>query len=191
MNACCSHENMTDKEIVQSLIEKNDEVTRHFFFEKCRPLFLSVMRKVFSYEVDYDEFVNEFYLYLMDKDAYRLKQFEGRSTIYQWLKITAIRFFIAKRDNLIDMNPKLCLSEHSVGEERVDLEKVVMAKIDLDNLFELMPNKRYVQVIKRLVLDDAEPNVVAEELNTNVDNLYNIKKRALANLTKIALNEYR
>lgn len=191
MNACCSHENMTDKEIVQSLIEKNDEVTRHFFFEKCRPLFLSVMRKVFSYEVDYDEFVNEFYLYLMDKDAYRLKQFEGRSTIYQWLKITAIRFFIAKRDNLIDMTPKLCLSEHSVGEERVDLEKVVMAKIDLDNLFELMPNKRYVQVIKRLVLDDAEPNVVAEELNTNVDNLYNIKKRALANLTKIALNEYR
>lgn len=191
MNACCSHENMTDKEIVQSLIEKNDEVTRYFFFEKCRPLFLSVMRKVFSYEVDYDEFVNEFYLYLMDKDAYRLRQFEGRSTIYQWLKITAIRFFIAKRDNLIDMNPKLCLSEHSVGEERVDLEKVVMAKIDLDNLFELMPNKRYVQVIKRLVLDDAEPNVVAEELNTNVDNLYNIKKRALANLTKIALNEYR
>lgn len=191
MNACCSHENMTDKEIVQSLIEKNDEVTRHFFFEKCRPLFLSVMRKVFSYEVDYDEFVNEFYLYLMDKDAYRLKQFEGRSTIYQWLKITAIRFFIAKRDNLIDMNPKSCLSEHSVGEERVDWEKVVMAKIDLDNLFELMPNKRYVQVIKRLVLDDAEPNVVAGELNTNVDNLYNIKKRALANLTKIALNEYR
>ena len=191
MNACCSHENMTDKEIVQLLIEKNDVVTRHFFFEKCRPLFLSVMRKVFSYEVDYDEFVNEFYLYLMDKDAYRLRQFEGRSTIYQWLKITAMRFFIAKRDNLIDMNPKSCLSEHSVGEERVDLEKVVMAKIDLDNLFELMPNKRYVQVIKRLVLDDAEPNVVAEELNINVDNLYNIKKRALANLTKIALNEYR
>ena len=191
MNACCSHENMTDKEIVQLLIEKNDVVTRHFFFEKCRPLFLSVIRKVFSYEVDYDEFVNEFYLYLMDKDAYRLRQFEGRSTIYQWLKITAIRFFIAKRDNLIDMNPQSCLSEHSVGEERVDLEKVVMAKIDLDNLFELMPNKRYVQVIKRLVLDDAEPNVVAEELNTNVDNLYNIKKRALANLTKIALNEYR
>ena len=52
-----------------------------------------------------------------------------------------------------------------------------------------MSNKRYVYVIKRLVLEDADPKDVAFELNTNVDNLYNIKKRAIAALVKVALYE--
>jgi hypothetical protein len=39
------------------------------------------------------------------------------------------------------------------------------------------------------VLQEAEPKVVALELNTNVNNLYNIKKRAIAALTEVALNE--
>ena len=46
-------------------------------------------------------------------------------------------------------------------------------------------------MIKKLVLQDIEPNVVARELGTNVDNLYNIKKRAIAALTEIALKEVR
>lgn len=61
---------------------------------------------MFSYEVDYDEFVNEFYLYIMENDAYRLRQFQGRSSIYQWMKVVAIRYFIAKRDGMIDNESK-------------------------------------------------------------------------------------
>ena len=40
-----------------------------------------------------------------------------------------------------------------------------------------------------LVLEESEPKTVAEELCTNVDNLYNIKKRAVAALTAIALDD--
>jgi hypothetical protein len=69
----------------------------------------------------------------------------------------------------------------------VDTEKRVSAKIDIEHLFSLMSNKRYVQVIKRLVLDDAEPQVVADELQVSIDNLYNIKKRAIAAITDVAL----
>lgn len=64
---------MTDKEIIQKLIARDERVTQQFFFRDCRPLFLSIIRYVFSYEVDYDEFVSEFYLYLMDDDAYKLR----------------------------------------------------------------------------------------------------------------------
>ena len=88
---------MTTQIIIRKLIEKDERVTRHFFFEKCRPLFLGIIKHVFSYEVNYDEFVNELYLHIMENDAARLRQFEGKSSIYQWLKVVAIRFFIAKR----------------------------------------------------------------------------------------------
>ena len=180
---------MTEQQIIQALIARDERVTQQFFFKDCRPLFMSIMRHVFSYQVDYDEFVNEFYLYLMEDDAYRLKQFQGRSTIYQWLKVVAIRYFMAKRDGLIDMEPKDTLSDSVIQDEAVEEESAMTARMDVERLFALMSNKRYVYVIRRLVLQEAEPKVVAQELDTNVDNLYNIKKRAIAALTEIALKD--
>lgn len=180
---------MTNQQIIQALIARDERVTQQFFFGDCRSLFMSIMRHVFSYEVDYDEFVNEFYLYLMEDEAYRLKQFQGRSTIYQWLKVVAIRYFMTKRDGMIDMEPKSALSDSVMQEESVDEEGTIAAKMDVERLFALMPNKRYVYVIRRLVLQEAEPKTVARELGTNVDNLYNIKKRAMAALTEVALKE--
>ena len=180
---------MTDKQIIEALIARDERVTQQFFFGSCRPLFLSIIRYVFSYEVDYDEFVSEFYLYLMENDAYRLRQFQGRSSIYQWMKIIAIRYFVAKRDNLIDTNAKDTLLDSELRRESVDSERAMTAKMDIEHLFSLMPNRRYVYVLRRLVLQEAEPQEVARELQTNVDNLYNIKKRAMAALTEIALKE--
>ena len=180
---------MSEQQIIEALIARNERITQQFFFKDCRPLFLSVIRYVFSYDVDYNEFVNEFYLHLMENDAYRLKQFQGRSTIYQWMKIIAIRYFIAKRNSMIDMEPKETLISNAIQKESIESSNNISAKIDLENLFRLMQNKRYVYVIKRLVLDEAEPKTVADELRTNVDNLYNIKKRAITTLTEIALKE--
>lgn len=180
---------MTDQQIIEALIARDEQVTKQFFFGNCRPLFLSIIKYVFSYEVDYDEFVNEFYLYLMENDAYRLKQFQGRSSIYQWMKVVAIRYFIAKRDKMIDMQPKDSHFEKCARTITLADKPGFTEKMDLEFLFSRMPNRRYVYVIKRLVLQDAEPEEVALELGTNVDNLYNIKKRALAALTKVALNE--
>ena len=180
---------MTDQQIIEALIARDERVTEQFFFGNCRPLFLSIIRYVFSYEVDYDEFVNEFYLYLMENDAYRLRQFQGRSTIYQWMKVIAIRYFIAKRDRMIDEQSKDTLLGSAMQNDVVDSEKAMVARMDVERLFSLMPNRRYVYVIRRLVLQEAEPEVVAQELGTNVGNLYNIKKRAIAALTDIALKE--
>ena len=161
-------------------------MTEEFFFVRCRPLFLSIIRKVFDYEVEYDEFVNELYLYLMEDDAIKLRNFEYRSSVYQWLKVIAIRFFIKKRDYLIENSSKEPLYD---GQDIQPAEEVDnAAKDDLERLFSLMPNKRYVNVIRRLVIEDQEPEQLANEMGITVDNLYNIKRRAMAQLTKVALN---
>ena len=177
---------MTDREIVEALIARDEQVTQQFFFRDCRPLFLSIIHNLFSYEVDYDEFVSEFYLYLMERDAYRLRLFEGRSSIYQWLKITAIRYFIAKRNRMVSMESNQRDTQREVDgcEDRTE-----QTKMDMEQLFAEMPNRRYVYVIRRLCLHDADPRDVAAELNISVDNLYNIKKRAMASLSAVALKE--
>ena len=178
---------MTDKEIIQGLIARDDKVTKEFFFVECRPLFCKIISFVFSYEVDYDEFVNELYVYLMDNDAQKLRDFQYRSSLYMWLKILAIRFFIKKRGRMIDVNPER--TPYVEPELSSDEENEESAKADLERLFKQMPTERYVYVIKKLVIEDLEPNCLANEMGTTTGNLYNIKRRAIAQLTRVALND--
>ena len=180
---------MTDIEIKDALVAKDEKVTRQFFFEDCRPLLASIIRNVFSYQVDYDEFVNEFYLHLIENDAYRLRQFEGRSTIYQWLKVVAIRYFIARRDRIVENESDEPLIDKAAEMETVDTVRKTAARMDVEQLLDMIPNRRYEYVIRRLILQEADPKSVAQELCTNVDNLYNIKKRAIASLMEVALKD--
>lgn len=178
---------MTDKEIIQGLIARDNRVTKEFFFDKCRPLFYSIMTKVFDYEVEYDEMVNELYVYLMENDAIKLRNFEYRSSVYQWLKILAIRHFINKRGRMIE---DVSRETPYDGRHRMaDTEKNMTAEGDMERLFDNMPNKRYVYVVRRLLLEDWEPEQLAKDMNITTANLYNIKRRAVAQLTRAALND--
>ena len=178
---------MTDKEIIQGLIERNECITQEFFFRKCRPLFYTVMQKVFDYEVDYDEFVNELYVYLMENNAQKLKDFQFRCSVYHWLKMVAIRYFIKRKKKMIDMNPKNNPYDEPVQIVNEDNDRVTVG--DLERLFIQMPTPRYVYVIRKLLIDDCEPATLAQEMNITTANLYNIKRRAMAQLTLVALND--
>ncbi len=181
---------MTDQHIIDALIAHDDHITRHFFFEKCRPLFMSIINNLFDQKVDYDEFVNELYLDLMKDDAKKLRQFSGRSSIYQWLKTVAIRFFMRRRDELTRdclLNTQSLSYKETVSDN--DSTSATTARMDIERLLSLIDNKRYALVIRRLIIEDSAPNRLAEELGITVDNLYNIKKRAITALTQVALND--
>jgi hypothetical protein len=103
----------------------------------------------------------------------------------------AIRYFIAKRDELIEKESEEPLIDKGLRRGMLSSEGNLDAQMDVARIFELMPNRRYVYVIRRLVLEDTDPQELADEMEVTVDNLYNIKKRAIAEFTKIALKELR
>jgi len=178
---------MTDQQIIKALIARDNAITQEFFFERCKPLFYAIIRNVFSYEVDYDEFVNELYVYLMENDAARLKQFEGRSSLYQWIKVTATRFFIKKRDLLIEDTSK----ETPIDEEIMVERPATASLLDVQRLLDAMPNRRYAAVIQKLMIEEYTPEELAAEMHITTDNLYNIKRRAMMQLMQVALNDIR
>uniref|UniRef100_UPI0040562E8C sigma-70 family RNA polymerase sigma factor n=1 Tax=Alistipes sp. TaxID=1872444 RepID=UPI0040562E8C len=180
---------MTDLEIRDALINRDEVVTAEFFYKQCRPMFNSVIHKVFAYDVDYDECISEIYIYLMEDDARRLRQFEGRSTIFQWLKIVSIHYFIAKRRRVIENVSHEPLLDRSLRSNSHNEEVKNDARMDVETLLDEMANDRYVEVIERLILKDEEPEKVARSMGINVDNLYNVKKRAIAAITRIALEK--
>lgn len=177
---------MTDREIVNGLINRDNEITEEFFFHDCQPLFRNIIALVFNYEVDYNELVNELYTYLMDNDGAKLRSFQYRCSLYQWLKILSIRFFIKKRNNFIEDNSKEDGTSRELQEAN---EYPSYASIDIDSLLGKMQNTRYATIIRKLVIEDQDPELTAKEMNITTANLYNIKKRAIAALTKLLIND--
>lgn len=181
---------MTDREIIQGLIARDNGVTSKFFFERCRPLLTAIMHRVFSWPVEYDEMVNELYAYLMEDDAARLRQFQYRSTVYQWMKVVATRFFIHRRDNMIEDSSKEPPYGYGEDEEPVDTVSALSDRMDVEALLGMMESPRYADAVRALVLDDIEPVEYAARIGVTVNNLYNIKKRAMASLARIAIKHY-
>jgi hypothetical protein len=103
----------------------------------------------------------------------------------------AIRFFREEkiRKQLIEDESKEPFYKEDYAEETGDPESRMEAKIDLERLFDLVPNKRYVIVVKKLVLEEVEPEFLALSIGITVANLYNIKKRALVALARVAMND--
>ena len=181
---------MTDQEIIKGLIDRDNRITEYFFYVKSRPLLTSIMRAVFSYPVEYDEMVNELYSYLMEDDAAKIRQFQYRCSIYQWLKVVAVRFYIRRRENMIDATSKESLYMLPENENAVDQASTITDNIDIEQLLEMMPNQRYPDVIRSLLLNDMPPEKYAAQIGVTVDNLYNIKKRAMTAITRIAIKYY-
>ena len=180
---------MTDQEIISSLIARDPKVTAQFFFTDCRPLFISVIRRVFGTQiVEYDEIISELYILLMENDAKKLRSFKFESTLYQWLKTTAIRhcLLLKSKTKVIDNESQEPLNnshhEHSLTESS-------QARMDMETLLRQMKNQRYALVIRLLMIDDRTPEEVARKLCVTVDNLYNIKRRAILALTEVAFKD--
>ena len=181
---------MTEQEIIQGLIARDDKVTSYFFFTRCQPLFYGIISDIFDHKADYDELVNELYAHLMANDARRLRQFKYESSLYQWLKTTAIRFCLRLKigGTVIDVESQEPLDNKN---RNTDSTESSQAKMDVEALLFQMRNQRYAKVIRMLIIDDMEPEKVAQELAVTVDNLYNIKRRAMAALTNVALKDKR
>ena len=179
---------MKDQEIIQKLIDGDNRFTEEFFFNHCRPLFNSIINKVFDYSVDYDEFVNELYLHLMEDNARRLRTFKFDSSLYGWLKTVAIRYFMDKKnhDKVIDIQGS---EPPPIKEIATTTHLMTEAKLDIEKLLTAMPNERYAYVIRQLILEDKAPEDLAEEMQITVANLYNIKKRAIEQMTKLVIGD--
>lgn len=176
---------MTDSEIVNGLINRDDKITARLFFIDARPLLQAIIRRVFDIPPCYDEIVNELYAYLVDNDCAKLRQFGFESSFLAWLKVVATRYFLRYRENIVedkgheDMPPSAEPAENPADDAD--------ARLDIATLLGQMGNARYEMVIRRLVIAEVPPGDLALEMGITVDNLYNIKRRALATLSRLAL----
>jgi RNA polymerase sigma factor (sigma-70 family) len=172
-------------DLVKALIEKDDVVTQRFFYQNCRPLFYKLIGDIFSTHVDYDELVNELYVHLMEDNARRLRSFNGDSSIYQWMKKVAYNFFLDLKLHRRVIENESIDSLYEKRDELVDSSEQE-AQMDVATLIDQIENVRYRMVLQKVVIEGMDYDELSEITGLKKTNLYNIKKRAMAELERIA-----
>lgn len=177
---------MTDQEIIQGLIERDDKITQDFFFRRCQPLIYSLISRYYSNQADYDELVNELYCHLMENDARRLRMFEGKSSIYHWLKMVANNFFLdrRKRERVIENDAPDRLSDKA--EDAAVDNAAQEAVMDVNAILDQIENENYRLVLQKVVIEGMSFDELEKITGIKKANLYNIKTRALKAMEKIA-----
>ena len=181
---------MNDRQIVDALLRHDAFVTRLFFYRNLRPLLLSLIQRLGrdGQRWEYDEMVNELYALLLADDGRRLRTFTFSCSLYQWLKVVALHHLTAKTDSVvIDSVSKEPLYERAAEKETVEADS--SAREDVERLLSQMPNQRYATVLRRLTLEGYSNEELAREMDVNIANLYNIKRRAMAQLSEVALKD--
>lgn len=175
---------LSDKEIVKGILKHDPQVIEYFFFTKCSKLFVYLVNSIFNNRVEKEELINELFLYIADSEWKKLREFNFQSSLLTWITVVATRFFLKKRDQLIENE-----SSEALLREDVELSQSLTSvdSINIRMAIGIMPNERYKYVIQLLDLQDLPHEDVAKALNVSVANLYNIHRRALAQLKCILL----
>lgn len=178
-----NYEQLNDKEIVKGILNDDKPLITYFFTQKCLGLVRYILRNVFDNNIKEKEIINELYLFLAQNNWQIFRQFQFRSSLMTYVSVVASRFFLIKRDKLIDSKINIApIVNESIIHNTI---RVLEQRIDIREALKKMQNERYRKVIELLDLKDIHPETVAKEMNITVDNLYNIHRRALIQLRHV------
>ena len=146
-----------------------------FFYRTLRRQLLFIRRKVFNGSVEYDDLVNELYLYMSRGDWSMLDTFRGENGagLATWAGKVALHYFCSKTNisTLPDLIP--------IVDEGIDEATRNEARMDVNAVIARMPNRRYARVIELVFLQGYSLPETASILGVRVANMYNIKRRAV------------
>lgn len=184
-----------DLQIAKALIQRDDIVTRKFFYQQCYPLFKSIFDNYYTDCTNCKEFIDEIYIVVLapgkTTGKCQMENFRGESTLASWIK-TACLYYCYNKFKLkpptfepLPHDPEKNDEDDDVFSDRekdkslsnhIDLRG--MNRADVEALLSMMSNTRYRNIIRLLYLEQKTHKEVAEALGMSMDNYYN--KRILA-----------
>ena len=178
----CYIENMTDREIVYAILNRDALVTRLFFYEKCYPLFKTRFDKYYTDCTSCLEFINDMYCYIMEPGGRTgkcyLSTFKFSCTFICWLKIVTenyCRQLFKKKSDCIE-NVEYPSDRNMDDSISPNIECFV--QYDVGILLNLMPNARYRDLIRYRYVEEKSNEETAELLGMSMSNYYNKHKLA-------------
>lgn len=181
---------LSDRELVNAVIQGNESAIGFFFYEKYTPLFKYLYNGVAANKnVTFEDLVQELYLHLSKDDWARLKTFDEKNgALTNWLSTVVRRLFRDKTASMIDSASHSPIEDIEYDlkfeDQTFKTDRRIMVS-DVMKLLDVLHPPRYGYVLKALMIEGYKADEVAKELGVTIDNFYNIKKRALEQLYKL------
>lgn len=182
------YQQLNDKELIARIVQDDAAAVEYLFFVKCRPMFQRIVYQLFSNNVEVEELIGEFYLYVRKNDWAKLKSFEGKSSLMTWLTVVATRFFVNNRQDLVNLQDTIAQNVQDLTNQLQSNDQIIN-KLELYDAVFKIPNPKYRWVI----LADLNGNTSQEmsiALQTTIGNIYNYRKRGIIELKEI-INEWK
>lgn len=177
-----------DARLVADLMAGNEAALRYLLYEHFVPLLKRNAQKAAGRKgVDYDDLVQELYLYLSADGWDKLRQYNPVQPFVKWFSVVSYRFFKDFSRSMIDSSQKVPISIVEDQSERTSNFGRTMAGtvlMDIRTALAKLSPPRDRDILQALLLDDEAPEEVAQRHNITVDNLYNVKRRAMAKLAQ-------
>lgn len=181
---------ISDQQFVADLLADDEKALECLLYDRFRRLLRFNAMKA-APNVPLDDLVQEFYLYLHADGWARLRRYDPDLPFDRWLSVVSYRFFKDFSLQMIDSRRQIPITNLE-DQELLNAGTTQMTHIMMDiqqGLVQLEP-PRDRAILTALLLRDEEPQAVADRFQVTVDNLYNIKRRALARLIQKHLKDY-
>lgn len=193
-----------DLDIAKALIQHNERVTRMFFYRQCYPLFKSIYDNYYTDCSAVKEFIDEIYIVVLAPSKItgkcQMENFKGESSLLSWVKSACLYYCYNKykrkqRIPFVESLPNPNEEKFDEPDRFIDLggsselDFGNMNREDVETILNLMPNSRYSQLIRMRYLDMKSNEETAKSLGVNMDNYYNIHKRAKLQYERVCRKE--
>lgn len=178
-NATNERRTYTDAEYVLGLKQNDNRVTYQFFYAEIASVLKDIQFSLFAGRVEYDELVNELYLYLQRDNWRKLDTFMGLNDahIRTWINTVSWRYFFNIREKIQEKSSQEAVIEASKNNESCDINMDI--SMDVAKILATMKNERYSEVLVLMLIEGYSAEELARKWNTSVDNVYNIKHRTI------------
>lgn len=195
-----------DLRIAQALINKDEQITRKYFYQQCYPLFKSIYDNYYTDCENCKEFIDEIYIVVLAPSKAtgkcQMENFRGESTLTSWLK-TACLYYCYKQFELKEKMPKYERIRPNIKNENDDSDRndAIYGSIEIDftnlnrqdalTILKQMSNKRYSELIRLRYLEQKTNEETAKALGMTMENYYNKHKLAKEQYEQIFRKEAR
>ena len=182
-----------DAQLVAELLAGNEGALHYVFYDHFKPLLkMNAYKAAGTKLVTYDDLVQELYLYLSSNNWEKLRKYNPERPFVNWFSVVSYRFFKDFSRSMIDSSDQIPISnmnDHQTAFMSNGTIGTIM--MDIKQAISKLKPPRDSEILEALLLRDEEPETVAKRHNVTVDNLYNIKRRAIAKLIKQHLIDYK
>ncbi len=189
MKSFAKYRYTTDQQFVVDIIANDSKALEYLLYDRFRRLLRFNAMKA-APNVPVDDLVQELYIYLSADNWTRLKKYDPELPFDRWLSVVSYRFFKDFSLRMIDSHRQIPITNIK-DQQLLNAGTIQMTHIMMDirqGLDKLEP-PRDREILTALLVHDEEPQEVADRFKVTVDNLYNIKRRALAKLIQKHLLE--